>query len=121
MRVFIAFLLLSCFYLSAANALDNKISATVQKSNKQSNLILDKVSELSKKEHNSLQKEPYSEHLNRIHQAIQHPTLGNAIGFINGYLTLVFSPVQSIKKFKGKVNYSYQFIFNCLFPKHTFW
>jgi hypothetical protein len=121
MRVFITFLLLSCFYLSAAHALDNRTNTIVQKSYKQSNLTLDKASVLSKKENSSLQKEPFSEHLNRIHQTIQHLTLASAISFSHSYLTLVFSPIKSIKKFKGKVNYSYQFIFNCLFPKHTFW
>ena len=121
MSVFITFLLLSFFYLSTAHALDNRTSAVVQKSSKKSILILDKVNVLSKQAKSSLSKEPFSEHLNRIHQTIQHPTLAGEISFLNSYLTLVFSPIQSINKFKGKINYSYQFIFNCLFPKHTFW
>ncbi|MFD0942132.1 hypothetical protein [Pedobacter boryungensis] len=121
MRFFIAFLMVSCFYLSTAKAMDNSAIEIVQKSNKKTTLILDKVNVLAKKEISSLRKEPFSEHVNRIHHTIQQPTFISTIGFLYSYLMILFAPIQSIKKFKGKVNYSYQFIFNCLFPKHTFW
>lgn len=58
--------------------------------------------------------------LERIHQHIsKHSSLAkNAILTKNNLLIITF---KTIERIKNKVDFSYQYIFNCLYPKYTFW
>lgn len=58
--------------------------------------------------------------LERIHQHIfNHSSLAkNAVFNKNLLLIITFKPIQRIK---NKVDFSYRYIFNCLYPKYTFW
>ncbi|TCC86628.1 hypothetical protein EZ428_23245 [Pedobacter frigiditerrae] len=112
MRFLIAFILLFGSNFSIANAIENKTNAVIKKSSA-------KPSFSSKKEVHSLN-EPLFELVDRIQQNINHHVLSIAT-FVDSSITFKSISTQAIKVFKRTVNYSYQFIFNCLFPKHTFW
>jgi len=113
MRYLIAFLMVFSLNLSSANALESKTFPVFRKSTTKTNF-------LSKKEIHSLNDEPNYELVDRIHHDINHYVL-NSINFVESIISLKFISTQNIKAFKRNVNHSYRFIFNCLFPKHTFW
>lgn len=121
MRVFIAFLLLASFYFPSACAKGNRPIVSIQKSLKKVAPIFDKARVLTKKNWNSLNKEPFAENLERIHQNVNNQNAAQALGLTQSTFNCLFTPILTISSFKSTGNYSYQFIFNCLFPKHTFW
>ena len=56
------------------------------------------------------------------------PSFHSPLNFINAIFkpinTILFTVVDRVKSNAfsiRKVNYNYNFIFNCLYPKHTFW
>lgn len=112
MRFLIAFIFLFSLNFPSANAIENKTNAVIKKSSTKFNFS-------SKKEVNSLN-EPLFELVDRIHQHIHHHVLAIAT-FVDSSVTFNSVSTKTIKVFKRSVNYSYRFIFNCLFPKHTFW
>jgi hypothetical protein len=112
MRFLIAFIFLFSLNFSFASAIENKTNPVIKKSSA-------KLGFSSKKEVNSLN-EPLFELVDRIHQSINHHVLSIAT-FVDSSITFSSILSPAIKVFKRTVNYSYRFIFNCLFPKHTFW
>lgn len=121
MRVLIGFLLLCCFHFSTACASRNTTASVTKKSVTKVHPIFDKVAICSTSTSHSLQKEPFAEHVNRIHQTQNHQYNLSLFSFDQGGFGLTNPPLQTIQFFNGQANYSYQFIFNCLYPKHTFW
>ncbi|GEM_PF-1606924 len=121
MRFFIAFLLLVCLYFPSASALEHPTISVPQKSIKKPAPILDKVNTLAKKVNHSLSKEPFSDQLERIYQTVNNQNLAHVVGLMQRVVTYLFTSILMVYFFKSTSNYSYQFIFNCLFPKHTFW
>ncbi|KQC02772.1 hypothetical protein [Pedobacter sp. Hv1] len=121
MRFFIAFLLLACLYFPSASASEDLTIAVPQKSIKKSSPIFDKVTTLATKSSNSLSKEPFSDHLDRIYQTVNNHSMANVVGLMQRMVNYLFAPILIVYFFNNTNNYSYQFIFNCLFPKHTFW
>lgn len=58
--------------------------------------------------------------LERIHQHISnHYSLAKNTIFTKNPLLIITS--QPIERIRNKVDFSYQYIFNCLYPKYTFW
>jgi hypothetical protein len=113
MRYLVAFLMVFSLKFSIANAMENKPMPVIKKS-------IIKASFSTKKECHSTVEEPNYDLLNRIQQNIHHYVL-TPINFVENNTSLKFISFQKVKIFKRKLNYSYQFIFNFLFPKHTFW
>ncbi|RZL50637.1 MAG: hypothetical protein EOP00_03370 [Pedobacter sp.] len=60
------------------------------------------------------------EFVDRIYQNVAHH-FSKAITLTEDKSCLITFATQITKRFKNEVNHSYQFIFNCLYPKHTFW
>ena len=78
------------------------------------------ITVISTKEVNKLFKIQSFQILERIHHKVSnYYTLGK-VAIQNKTSTLAIT-VKSIKRIKNKIDYSYQYIFNCLYPKYTFW
>lgn len=112
MRFLIALILLCSLNFPIANAIENKTNAVIKKSSA-------KTSFSSKKEIKSLNQSLY-ELADRIHQDINNHVVFIAT-LLDGHAPFKSVSMQPVKVFKRTVNHGYQFLFNCLFPKHTFW
>lgn len=121
MRFFIAFLLLACLYFPSACALENPTITVPPKSIKKAAPIFDRVNTFAKKGNNSLSKEPFSDQQERIYQTLNNHNIAHVVGLMQRTVSFLFTPILIVFFLKSTNNYSYQFIFNCLFPKHTFW
>lgn len=121
MRVFIAFILWSIFYASAAFAAEHGSVALTYKTVKKSNVQLRGSSTFSKKEMHRLSKEPISASAERIHRTTGSQPLAIAINDISDWHNAVPNPDLTVKLVGYHANHSYLFIFNCLYPNHSFW
>lgn len=120
MRIFIAFVFLSVLYLSSVSAVERESIAIIYETVKKAN-NLKQSSTFSIKKLYSFTKEPVSKNSERIHRAVGNHQATIAINDINGAYAFAPALNQNLENFENAVIYSYQFIFNCLYPKHTFW
>ena len=75
----------------------------------------------SKKESHSLSKDPFADHIERFHHIITQHSLTIAVSDLSDEFNFYINPTLIAKLSKRNADYSYRFIFNCLYPKHTFW
>lgn len=82
--------------------------------------LIKKSNTSPKKTNQNSCKKDYTNFFDRIHQHINH-VLGLAINLTDKFYQEVILPSNIVKARLLKSNYSYHFIFQCLYPKHTFW
>ena len=121
MRIFIAFILLCVFHLSSAVAAKHESNAVIYKTIKKNCLNYKQSSIFSKKGLHSFAKEPFSDSIARINQNTGNRQVSIAINDIFSIYDFAPLPNKTLTNFKNTIIYSDQFIFNCLYPKHTFW
>lgn len=121
MRIFIVFILLSVLHISTVFAVKYESNAIVYKTVKKTTVKIKQSSIFSKKEFHSFAKELSSESTDRINQIIGGRQTTIAINNICSVFEFDKIENPSLKNFENTITFSYQFIFNCLYPKHTFW
>jgi len=121
MRIFIAFILWSLLHISTAFAVKYESDAIVYKRVKKTAVNIKQSSIFSKKEFHSFAKELSSENTERINQNTGNRQVSIAINDIFSIYDFAPLPNKTLTNFKNTIIYSDQFIFNCLYPKHTFW
>lgn len=118
MRLLIAFLLLLCTQSFIASTKEVKSIAIGQKL--VHHITKEKTTFISTKEVNKLFKIQSFQILERIHHKVSNYYSSGKVVIQNKASTVVLT-IKSIKRIKNKTDYSYRYIFNCLYPKYTFW
>jgi hypothetical protein len=116
MRFLLTFLF--CYSFTIAAKANSPIYKTQQK--KTNHTFLFKTATLSKKLNQNSCKKDYPNFFDRIHHHINHIS-DLAISSIHKSFQLTSSQINFVKNKLVKHNFSYHFIFKCLYPKHTFW
>ncbi len=113
MRIFIALLIVFCCYSSSLHAHKMKDGVAIQKENK-------KLSNFKKKQKNSLKIDIFFNQFDFLHHSSQN-SLIFAVHFakINEVLTLKLAKISF--DFALNTKFNYKFIFQYLYPKHSFW
>lgn len=118
MRVLLAFLLLNCLCLASrakTNAGTPKSPIYMQQMGPSLKAAIP-----HQKAKSALHKETFAnEEINLIHQPLASFAL-LALPFVRNYCQPFFQQT-TVRIFRDKSNYSYHFIWSCLYPKHTFW
>jgi len=120
MRILIAFLLCFVFSSSVANAAKPGSIISVKKPVKNSILILTcKVNSPIDEDH-TVNKSLHDQ-LDFIRQTASHPIKLVCYCLDTFHFTKLKAVEQILPSLSNKVSFKYSFIFNFLFPKHTFW
>jgi hypothetical protein len=113
MRYFIAVLLLFCCYSSSLYAHDTELAVITQKANK-------KLINFNKKQKNSLKEELFSTQIDFLH----HNSQNYSVATIH-LVKLLQWPAKKLIAITAadasRTNFCYHFIFQHLYPKHSFW
>ena len=121
MRFFIAFVLCALLQLSAAFAGTQEVAALMYQTVKKTNVDLKGASTFSKKEIHRLSHEPMSANTERIHRGLGMQKLNLVVSELNSTHPNLPATALTAKLVDHCSNHSYLFIFNCLYPSHSFW
>lgn len=121
MRILIACLLFFSVNFSSAYALKADIKTVVHYGAEKLSPSFKKAQISARSQKNALTEEQFASNVERITPNSLSYTFVSLFCELNGYSNLNLVAYSLSPRFKRDNIYSYQFIFNCLYPKHTFW
>ena len=121
MRNFIVLTFLFCFQFTAVMAAKIEANSAPYKSVKHTNASFVKPSIFAKKHVHAINFEAFATNTERILQIVKIPNFVIAIDYSTSYFNFKVSVAQLAKLVNFQRDCSYEFLFKCLYPKHTFW